>query len=591
MKKKRRLIWHLFPYYVITIILSLTAVTWYASGALRQFFLAQTRNDLEARAHLVEKQISQYLAPLDQLAVDFICKAIGSSAATRITVILPTGRVIGDTEENPSRMDNHAKRPEIAQALAGSIGTAIRFSATVQQRLMYVAIPVKHNDKSAAIIRTSIPITSIDQTLHAVQLKIAIGGFLIAIIATGISFYISRRISKPIQKMKSGATRFAQGDLSHRLPSPDTEELAGLTESLNAMASQLNDRIQTIINQRNEVEVILSSMVEGVIAIDTKDNIISINAAAAKMFNSTVDYLKNRSVQEALRNPPLQKIIQQALSTNMIVEGDINLYQNEEREIHVHSSPLKDAQENPIGLLVVLQDVTQLRRLENIRREFVANVSHEIKTPLTAIKGFVETLRHNDVENIEESHRFLDITLKHVNRLNAIVEDLLSLSRIEQEGEKKAIQFKESRLRDVMQTAIQVCQSKAEAKNISVELECPENTTAKIDRQLIEQAAVNLLDNAIKYSEDESLVQVSVVSENGQLALNFKDHGIGIASNHLPRLFERFYRVDKARSRKLGGTGLGLAIVKHIAQVHGGSVTVDSTPGKGSKFTLYLPAQ
>jgi two-component system phosphate regulon sensor histidine kinase PhoR len=241
--------------------------------------------------------------------------------------------------------------------------------------------------------------------------------------------------------------------------------------------------------------------------------------------------------------------------------------------------------------LVVMNDVTQVRRLENIRRDFAANVSHEIKTPLTAIKGFVETLRHGSVKNPEEIERFLGIIEKHVNRLTGILEDLINLSRIEQDDEKKAIKLQKNPIKNVLQTAIGNCREKADLKDITIDYVCEENTLAMIDPTLLEQALVNLLDNAITYSHEGSSVQVSAFQKQDSIIISVQDHGIGITKEHLPRIFERFYRADKARNRNLGGTGLGLAIVKHITQAHGGYATVESTPGKGSTFSLHLPAE
>jgi len=250
---------------------------------------------------------------------------------------------------------------------------------------------------------------------------------------------------------------------------------------------------------------------------------------------------------------------------------------------------LMDAGKKQIGTLVVINDVTQLRRLENMRKDFVANVSHEIKTPLTAIKGFVETLYQGNVDKPEETERFLGIIQKHVDRLSSIIDDLLSLSRIEQENEGQVIQFEKKTIVDVFRSAVQICRPKAEEKNIDINITCDEHLESCFDPTLFEQAVVNLLDNAIKYSEPNSAIHLSANLDDSELTIIVADQGIGIAKKHLPRLFERFYRVDKARSRKLGGTGLGLAIVKHIAQAHGGQVTVKSTPGKGSTFTIHLP--
>jgi two-component system phosphate regulon sensor histidine kinase PhoR len=456
--------------------------------------------------------------------------------------------------------------------------------------MMYVAIPLKKEQTTSGVIRIALPTISIDRELRSIQIKIALGGLLIALIAAGISLLISRRISRPIEEMKKGADHFAEGDLTHRLTAPDSEELASLAEALNQMAAQLDRRIETIMSQRNELETVLASMLEGVIAIDNEERIINLNSAAAGLFDSKPENCRDRNLQEVIRNSALQQFVRQSIISQVPKEDDISLYHNGEKTLHLHSSPLLDANKERIGTLVVFNDVTHLRRLENMRRDFVANVSHEIKTPLTAIKGFVETLHQGSVDNPEEAKRFLGIIQKHVDRLSSIVEDLLSLSRIEQEDEVKTIKLEEGFIKDVFRSAILICRPKAEEKNITVISLCDEPISARFDAMLLEQAVVNLLDNGIKYSEPERTIYLKAQRDNSEIKISVVDQGLGIAKKHLPRLFERFYRVDKARSRKMGGTGLGLAIVKHIAQSHGGSVSVESTLGQGSTFTIHLPA-
>jgi len=590
MNRRKKLIWQMFPSYLLITLLSVLAISWYASSSLGHFYLDQTAADLKTRALLVEKQIVAHLAPLDVAAVDAICKEIGKATATRITVILPSGQVIGDSRETPRMMDNHATRPEIATALKGKTGISRRFSNTLMQKMMYVAIPLNKDLTTSGVIRVALPTTSIDRELRSIQIKIALGGLLIALIAAGISLMISRRISRPLEEMKKGAGHFADGDLTHRLAAPDSEELASLADALNQMASQLDHRIKTIVSQRSELETVLASMLEGVIAVDNEDRIININAAAAEFFARDPEKCQGRNLQEIIRNSALQQFVRQAIFSKVPIADDINLYHNGEKTLNLHSSPLLDANKEPRGTLVVFNDVTQLRRLENMRRDFVANVSHEIRTPLTAIKGFVETLHQGSVDTPEEAKRFLGIIQKHVDRLTSIVEDLLSLSKIEQQDERKSIQLKEDHLKNVIKSAIQICHLKAEEKNIRIQIICEEQLSGQIDASLLEQAVVNLLDNAIKYSEPESTIHLKAQRNKSEIIISVEDQGIGIAAKHLPRLFERFYRVDKARSRKMGGTGLGLAIVKHIAQAHGGNVAVESKLGQGSTFTIRLPA-
>ncbi|MBU4209731.1 MAG: cell wall metabolism sensor histidine kinase WalK [Proteobacteria bacterium] len=589
MKKKKRLLWQLYPSYLLITLISLLAVSIFASSAFREFFLERTAADLKSRAHLLEEQVGNYIVSLNGMSVDSICKSAGRQSSTRITVILSSGKVVGDSEEVPESMDNHANRFEVSEALQGGVGTSIRYSKTLKHDMMYVAIPLKRDNKIIGVLRTAIPVTSIYDELKSIQIQISAGGLLIALFAAGVSLFISKRISKPIEEIRKGAERFAHGDLNYRMPASDTEEMVGLAEAMNQMAIQLDDRIKTAIKQRNELEAVLSSMKEGVIAVDLDEKIISINQSAASMFKSRPSDLEQRSIQEVIRNPELQKIIKKAISSGEYSEGDVVLYQDKEIILKVQTTSLLDENEKFIGIIVVLNDVTQLRHLENMRKEFVSNVSHEIKTPLTAIKGFVETLSQGAMENPGEAKRFLNIIEKHVNRLVALIEDLMHLSVIEQKDKTKEIKLIKGNIRSVIKTAIQVCQAKAESKKIKVNLICHEDISAKIDTQLLEQAAVNLLDNAIKYSEEGGLVQIEVITTDTEVCISFKDYGIGIPKEHLPRLFERFYRIDKARSRKLGGTGLGLAIVKHIVQTHEGYVTVDSELGEGSNFVIHLP--
>jgi two-component system phosphate regulon sensor histidine kinase PhoR len=417
-----------------------------------------------------------------------------------------------------------------------------------------------------------------------------VGGIIIALLVSIVCLLISRRISHPIKNMRQGAERYAQGDLSHRLQPPDTIELAALAEAMNQMAHELEGRIQTVISQRNASQAVLSSMVEGVIALNSQEQIMDINAAATRLLKRSGENLEGRSIQEIMRNRDLHRMVQITLVDGTNTEGDITLYQNGQQILYIHCTPLVDAGGNRMGILLVMNDVTQLRRLENMRSDFAANVSHEIKTPLTAIQGFVETLAHGSVGNPEEAQRFLGIIQKHVSRLTTIIDDLMQLSRLEQDHDTYRPKYSRTLVVEVIRSAIQLCGNAAKKKEITVTIEADKQLTVNMDADLIEQALVNLLDNAIKYSPTESDITIGAHKVDHTIDIWIKDQGIGIPQKHQPRLFERFYRVDKARSRNMGGTGLGLAIVKHIIQSHRGWATVQSVQGKGSTFTLHLPA-
>jgi len=589
MKKRKKIIWRLFFSYIFIAIGALLAAGWYFVHSLDALLHDLVVVELSERARLFQNQVLPHLEPLDPGAIDAICKQSGKASETRFTVILTSGVVIGDTWETPQNMDNHGGRPEISGALANGQATSKRFSSTLQQNIIYVAIAVRKEPQPIGVVRASIPLARMEAQLARIRAEFWGTGGFVALLALGVTFAISRQYGRKMQELKQSAARLAEGELAHRMAIPDSDELAGLAESLNRMAAQLESRMQTVVSQRNQMEAVLSSMLEGVIAVSRDERILSINPAAARWFDLDPEKIRDRSIPEAIRNLAIQKFVTRSLKSRVPVEDDVTVYRNGERILNIKSAPLLDVGPEPIGILIVFNDVTQLRRLEDMRREFVANVSHEIKTPLTAIKGFVETLHHNIVETPEEAQRFLAIIAKHVDRLNTIIEDLLMLSRIENEGERGAIQRERTRLRDIFQNAVQICRPRADEKGIRIELAGDEGIEAMVDPILLEQAVVNLLDNAVKYSDSEKTVRVQARAVDYEIQVQVQDHGIGIEEKHLPRLFERFYRVDKARSRALGGTGLGLAIVKHIAQAHGGHVTVESRLGEGSRFTLHLP--
>jgi two-component system phosphate regulon sensor histidine kinase PhoR len=389
--------------------------------------------------------------------------------------------------------------------------------------------------------------------------------------------------------MVAGAERFAGGDLAHRLPIPDSQELSVLARTLNRMASELEERIRAITRERNERQAILSSMIEGVIVVDAEQRVVELNRTAARWLRVDAEAVEGRTLPEAVRNADLLRFVTRTLSGEGPLEEDLVIHNGAKRFLQLHGTLVRDADDRRIGALVVLHDVTRLRRLETMRRDFVANVSHEIRTPITSIKGFAETLQGGSTRSPDDVNRFLGIIAKEADRVSAVVEDLLTLARIEDEAERAQLALEEGNLRDFLEAAVEACRKRAARSSVELELACPDDLTGRINPSLLEQAVVNLIDNAIKYSPAGETVRVEAMIEADEIHIRVGDRGCGIEAEHLPRIFERFYRVDKARSRELGGTGLGLAIVKHIAQAHDGQVTVESTPDAGSLFTIRIP--
>ena len=586
----KRLFWQVFPPLLLVAGVSVGAVSWYAADYLRRFTLEQKGDDLEAAARLTEASLGAILQR-EPATLQETCRDLGRKTALRLTLVASSGKVLCDSVEDPAGMENHADRPEVREAFSGRTGRAMRFSSTLGQPALYVAVPLVHAGAAGGVVRLSVPLAAIDEALRTIRVHLLGAALVIILLGAAASYLISRRIVRPIEDLREGADRFAGGDFDARLPVPRVVEIAALAASMNEMARQLTGRIATAQEQRNTLESILEGMAEGVVAVDAAKRVLLLNRAASVMLGvDPVAAPQGRSIQELSRNMGLQAFIVRALGSVEPVVEEISAGERGALLIRARGAPLRDGAGGQIGALVVLNDITQLHRLERVRRDFVANVSHELKTPVTSIAGFVETLLDGALDDRATAERFLEIIRRQAERLNAIVTDLLSLARLEQETGNERVPLEELGLCNLLSEAIDATRDRAAKKDVLLELVCPEDRTFPAQALLLSQAVVNLIDNAVTYSEPGSRVIVRGCVSVDAVSVAICDAGIGIPPEHLPRLFERFYRVDKSRSRRLGGTGLGLAIVKHIAQVHGGTVAVESEPGKGSTFTMRIPA-
>lgn len=585
----RGLFWQIYIAFLLVTVLAVIAITWYFTGLVRDFYLNETREKLEAQARIISIEFTDEIIEQRYAEVRNHVERVSAVSDIRITIILPGGLVIADNRKNPEMMDNHGTRPEVLEAGKKGIGSSLRFSDTVSKNLMYVAIPLKFEGMLLAYIRTAMPVSAIDDTLASIQRKISIAGIIIALLTAVIGLIISRRISAPLERMITGVERFARGELDFRVSASSSNELRKLTDALNQMASQINEKIRTIDRQKSENQAVLQSMAEGIIAVDYNEKILILNKAANQLLNLNSKSAPGVHVKDVIKNNNLLKIITRTLHSDKMVEDEFVYKNSGSRYLQVHGTKLHNEDGITKGALLVLNDVTRMRQLEEVRRDFVANVSHEIRTPLTSIKGFVETLYDGAIQEPETAKRFLNIIRKQSNRLNSIIEDLLSLASLEGDEAQSTISFDNKKVRKVIKGAIQVCQPTAKSKNIAIEVDCPDNLRWRMNAPLVEQALVNLIENSIKYSPENTTVRIYCEEKSDEFVFNVRDQGIGIDKEHLSRIFERFYRVDKARSRKMGGTGLGLAIVKHIANVHSGHVEVDSKAGKGSVFSIHIP--
>lgn len=586
MSRKKRLLWQIYIPFLGIILLSLFLVSWNASRSLTALYIKSQVNDLQIRAVMIGQVLENHFKNPDEGEIQRICVELGEKIQTRITVILRNGVVIADSKENPAIMDNHADRPEIRDACSGKVGSSQRFSYTLNTSMLYVAVPYANAGEVTAVIRVSNPMTDLSSALRQVYHQLFMTALFISIFTALIAFVIAHRIKKPISDMIAGAKHFGQGDLAHRLYVTQSGELRQLAEAMNQMAAHLDERIRTVTRQHNEIQAILSSMVEAIVAVNAEGQIIRFNDAASGLFHISPEKAKDKNISEVVRNTELVEFIKSTLSSREIRETHIVML-DDQRTLQIRGTRLRDSSGDIIGALIVLNDVTQIKQMERVRRDFVANVSHELKTPITSIKGFVETLKDGAVHEPENADRFLEIVSRHTDRLNAIIDDLLKLSRLEDEG--VSIEFEESGILKIIQDATTVCRKKADRKRIAIEIECDDDLSATVNPPLFEEALINLIDNAIKYSPEASRIHITGIRTEEGIRLSVKDRGPGIPKKHLPRIFERFYRVDRARSRDMGGTGLGLSIVKHIVQAHQGEVTVESVVGSGSSFTIHLP--
>jgi two-component system phosphate regulon sensor histidine kinase PhoR len=595
--RRPRLFWRLYATYLVIVVLCTAAVGFYAVRSVRDFYVDHTEQELMARAALVREQVLPAILTDTPQELEALVRKLGEASRTRITIIAADrpgagrGEVLADSASEPVEMENHASRPEFLTALQGRPGRQIRYSETLRQDMMYVAVPVMENGRLTTVVRTAVPLTRVNDALASLYGSIAVSAIVAAVIAAIIGLWVSRGISGQMRQIKVGAERLAAGDFTHKLFVPRVEEFASVAESINLMAEELDDKLRRLTHERNEREAVLASMVEGVLAVDINERVIAVNAAAARLLDTDPASAEGKTIQEVVRNPDLQHVVAQTLDGHRPVEADIVMRVGaEERNLQANGTLLQgDDDGGDVGAVVVLNDVTRLKRLEAVRRDFVANVSHELKTPVTSIKGFAETLEDGALDDPAAARRFVRIIAGQADRLNSIIEDLLALSTLEQSGDSPLLQLEEADLCDVVAVAFDVCGPTAEAKNIELRENCPGRLFARVSPPLLEQAVVNLIDNAVKYSAEGSAVVVTLEETGDEVVVSVTDEGQGVAREHLPRLFERFYRVDKARSRDLGGTGLGLAIVKHVAQIHGGRVSVDSVLGRGSTFRVHLP--
>ncbi|MGB3367444.1 MAG: ATP-binding protein, partial [Acidaminobacteraceae bacterium] len=515
-------------------------------------------------------------------------KRVSKQINLRVTIIETDGSVshASDFKDDASKLENHGRRAEVLAAFSGEIGSSKRYSNTLEKDLYYVAMPSIKNGVVDKVVRLSVPLETINSyNINLIkQILISIVAGLVVAQLLGSRFISS--IVKPIIELNKATKKIAFGNLKEKVNINSNDELGELAENFNIMSSQLEKKIREMNNNAEEMDSILSSMLNGVIALDNAKNIMFINPSAEELFQITEARVTGKNILSVLRNNELDEKIEGLLNGNGTSKIEIEIYEPKHRTLNLYTNTIISENEK-LGVLIIIEDITEIRKLENMRKDFVANVSHELKTPLTSIRGFVETLQNGAAENREVRTKFLDIIDLETTRLTSLIEDLLVLSEIEN---KRSENKSNISISDSLKSVWEMLGNLASMKQIEFETEI-EDYLPDIygSESWLKQMLINLVDNAIKYTDEGGLVKLSIYREEDSIIISVKDNGVGISNEHIERLFERFYRVDKARSRNVGGTGLGLAIVKHVMLSFNGHINVKSVLGEGSEFIVSIP--
>jgi len=544
-----------------------------------------------AQARLIESQIEDALLTGRKMkALENLAHRFGKACGCRISIIDPEGKVLGDSDisfERLPQVENQMGRPEVRAALGGRDGWDVRYSNTVGVHLLYVAVPIYGRNEVKGVVRLALPLTQVHQKVSAVRQTMIWIAFWMILVASGVALLLSWSVARPVKEMAQVAERLVQGDYEARVGALPPDEHGELGKTLNRLGERVESTIQELSREKSELALILSTMVEAVVAVDAGNRVLTVNSAFSRLFDMKPDEAQGRPFYEVLRQAQLAEVLRCALRECKGSSEEVILFTPEERIFEANALPLiRDGKAG--GAILVLHDITRSRRLEQMRRDFVANVSHELRTPLTSICGSVETLLSGAMEDSAARLDFLQSIQQDASRLVRLVEDLLDLSAIE--SGKRSPKLEPLILMEVAQEAVSGLKNLAARHNVTVELESANNIPQiQADREQLRRVFVNLLDNAIKFNKEGGKVRISAVTNGRSVTVSVEDTGTGIATSDLPRIFERFYRVDKARSREMGGSGLGLSIVKHIVEAHGGSVAVESKEGEGSTFRFTLP--
>jgi len=580
--------WKLLLSHLLVALLMGGVLYAYLSHTLGNYLVGEIRAGLLSEARLARLTIAKEIGAMRRDA-PAVAAAVARETRSRVTIIDLRGEVMGDSEVAPpelKELENHLQRPEVQDALHKGEGSSIRYSATLRMPMLYVAFPFTAAGGEGGILRLALPLSALQKTEESLHAILGASLALAILMSLILSYILSNVTSRSLRTMAATAALIGRGEFGKRIPVTSDDEVGELARVMNEMAVRIEGQLASISAEKNRLDTILRGMGEGVMVADARGVVTLVNPAFRSQF-AIRDEVEGRPLIEITRHPALHDAFKLVMETKNERLEEITLPAGLEQTLLTHWVPLLGRGEIQ-GVVAVFHDISELKRLERVRKDFVANVSHELRTPVTVIKGYAETLLAGPGEaSPEQAARFIEIIHRHAERLAELIADLLTLSQLEARG--MALELAPLSIEGTVRHVANLLEQKAQDKGITIAYEGIDDLPPVLaDRRWVEQVLVNLLDNAITYTPGKGAITVTATAAEGMVQIAVADTGIGIPPKDLPRLFERFYRVDAARSREQGGTGLGLSIVKHLVQLHGGTVAVESTPGKGSTFSFTL---
>jgi two-component system phosphate regulon sensor histidine kinase PhoR len=584
-----KLIYTFFLSYLAIIILLSVGFFLYSSNLVRDFYVSSLDKVMDQKTRILARVLPWQETPG---SLDAACRALANELQVRITVIAQDGTVIGDSDEAATDLENHGSRPEVIEALSRGTGSAVRYSTSVKHDLFYRAY-LQTDGARQRVVRVAVSFAEVENVTASLARTLLAGVLLCSLLGLAVAYFFSRRISNRINRLAEFPKSVAEGRFGQPvLPRIGDDELDVLEQNLRDMSLKIRDNINELRSEKEKLDSILRCMVEGLVVIDPKGRVLLINEQAKAMFAVTDEQIRDGSFVEISRSPEMRAFLREVLTFDSSKDTYSKRISVEDRWFRVNAVSLRNGTERPSGSILVFHDITEIQRLETVRSDFVANVSHELRTPLTAIRGYVETLLHNPPTEAEDARQFLTIIARHSERLSRLTEDLLTLSDLESGARKMTLKPVEAG--HLIQRVLEVFWDRAAKKNVTLSYTVPTELLILGDSDRLQQLFINLVDNAVKYNSPGGSVTITGrhvdSGAHAEVEIAVIDTGAGISEKDLPRLTERFYRVDKARSREMGGTGLGLAIVKHIVQAHGGDLKIESALNKGTTVRVFLPA-